>query len=92
MERQAYVEKLKLKFPGDAELLFRDLSFSGHCRRESAAFGAIRLRQIHAAAGVERADSAIDRSADEGRKARDAGFLGLCFSGPGQPILHALCR
>ena len=28
MERQAYVEKLKLKFPGDAELLFRDLSFS----------------------------------------------------------------
>nr|WP_319215416.1 ATP-binding cassette domain-containing protein [uncultured Trichococcus sp.] len=28
MEQQAYVEKLKLKFPGDAELLFRDLSFS----------------------------------------------------------------
>ena len=28
MEQRAYVEKLKLKFPGDAELLFRDLSFS----------------------------------------------------------------
>ena len=67
MERQAYVEKLKLKFPGDAELLFRDLSFSVAEGEKSAAFGAIRLRQIHAAAGFERADSAIDRSADEGR-------------------------
>ena len=28
MAQQAYVEKLKLKFPGDADLLFRDLSFS----------------------------------------------------------------
>lgn len=28
MEQRAYVEKLKLKFPGDAELLFKDLSFS----------------------------------------------------------------
>ncbi|PTQ85505.1 energy-coupling factor transport system ATP-binding protein [Trichococcus patagoniensis] len=28
MEQQIYVEKLKLKFPGDAELLFRDLTFS----------------------------------------------------------------
>ena len=28
MEQRAYVEKLKMKFPGDAELLFRDLSFS----------------------------------------------------------------
>jgi len=28
MEQRAYIEKLKLKFPGDAELLFRDLSFS----------------------------------------------------------------
>lgn len=28
MGKQAYVEKLKLKFPGDADLLFRDLDFS----------------------------------------------------------------
>lgn len=28
MAQQAYVEKLKLKFPGDADLMFRDLSFS----------------------------------------------------------------
>ena len=28
MEQRAYVEKLKLKFPGDADLLFKDLSFS----------------------------------------------------------------
>ena len=28
MGKQAYVEKLKLKFPGDADLLFRELDFS----------------------------------------------------------------
>lgn len=83
MEQQAYVEKLKLKFPGDADLLFRDLSFSVAAGEKVLLLGPSGLRQIHAVAGVERADSAIDRSADEGRQARDTGFLGLCFPGSG---------